>query len=201
MTLKKNRKSKIETNDIAKPSTKHNHKRNHNWQGKHEPSQRQSWRCSVFQNQQSIQLKLLQQRPLKSPTYGEMQSLSRLLRLSQPIHRSLRRKHIPHIEIVHQHPFRRLLIQTLTKPHLCADTSRSCGRICLRVVRAIGYVDTEDGDVKEVIDDVHAASGRGVGGAVEGTFGEFGVEGVVGGFEEVGEFVEDVGDGRVGARI
>ena len=44
-----------------------------------------------------------------------------------------------------------------------------------------------------MVDDVHAAVWGGAGGSVEAAFGEGGVGGVVGGFEEVGEFVEDVG--------
>ena len=68
-------------------------------------------------------------------------------------------------------------------------------------MRAVGHGDAEDGDVEKVVDDVHAAGGGGLGGPVEGAFGEGGVGGVVGGFEEVGEFIEDVGDGGGGAGV
>ena len=62
--------------------------------------------------------------------------------------------------------------------------------------------DAEDTNVEEVIDDVHAAVGRGACGAVEGAFGEVRVRSVERGLEEVGEFVEDVRVfGRLGAVI
>ncbi len=94
---------------------------------------------------------------------------------SQPIQRLLRRKHIPDIEIIHQHPLGRLPVHALADGDLSANTACSCRRIRLRVSGAVGDVDAEDRDVEEVVHDVHAAGGGGVGGAVEGAFGEVGV--------------------------
>lgn len=52
-----------------------------------------------------------------------------------------------------------------------------------------------------MVDDVHAAVRAGTGGPVERAGGEGRVQGVVGGFEEVGEFVEDVGVGGGGGAV
>ena len=53
-----------------------------------------------------------------------------------------------------------------------------------------------------MVDDIHAAVGGSAGRTVECALREGGVGGIEGGFEEVGEFVEDVGVfGRLGAVI
>lgn len=52
-----------------------------------------------------------------------------------------------------------------------------------------------------MIDNVHAPAGARTGWPVERALGERRVRGVVGGFEEVGELVEDVRDRGSGARV
>lgn len=53
-----------------------------------------------------------------------------------------------------------------------------------------------------MVDDIHEAVGGGSRGAVEGAFVEGRICGIVRGFEEVGEFGEDVGDaGSVSAVV
>lgn len=116
--------------------------------------------------------------PLKRKAYGQCNLLSATFgekEFSQPIHRLLRRKHIPDIKIIHQHPLGCLPVHALADGNLSANTACSSRRIRLRVSGAVGDDDAEDGDVEEVVYDVHAAGRGGVGGAVEGALGEVGV--------------------------
>lgn len=84
------------------------------------------------------------------------------------------------------------MIQSLTLARLRPDTPLARRRICLRRIVSVWHLDAEDIHVQEVVDYVHAACCGGPGWTVDVAVWEGGIRYVVGCFEVVGEFVEDV---------
>lgn len=110
----------------------------------------------------------------------------------EPIQRILRCKDLPLVRKIHQHKIRRPAIQTLAERGLRTDTTRARRRVRGGRGRPIGDQDAQDVHIEEVVDDVHAAGGGRAGGAVDAAVRKGGVRHVVGRFEEVRKFVEDV---------
>lgn len=119
-----------------------------------------------------------------------------------PIKRLLRLHNLPHLHKIHQHHIRHPPMLPPTQIRLRPDTPIPARRIRPRRMHAVRHLDAQDLNVKHVVHDVHAAVRGGAGGSVDAAVWEGGVCFAEGGFEEVGEFVEDVGGcGCVGAVV
>lgn len=82
------------------------------------------------------------------------------------------------------------------------DTSIPTRRIRLRRMHTVRHLDAQDVDIEHVVDDVHAAVRGGAGWSVDAAVWEGRVCFAEWRFEEVGEFIQDVGDcGGVGAVV
>lgn len=100
---------------------------------------------------------------------------------------------IPRIHKIQQHEIRPSpTIQSQTPLHLLPHV---IPRVRVPRPQPVRDLDpTRHLHVKEMIDDVHAAVGRGGAGAIDAAVWEVRVGDAEGGFEEVGEFGEDVGE-------
>lgn len=81
----------------------------------------------------------------------------------------------------------------LTQLRLRPDTPIPCYGIRPRRMDSIWHLDAQDIHVEEVVNNVHAVVSGGAGGSVDRAVWEGGVCFAKGSFEEVGEFVKDVG--------
>lgn len=115
--------------------------------------------------------------------------------LRKTIQTLLRPQNITLVREIHQHNIRHLVIQPLTQARLRTNTSIPTDRVRRRGRQSIRHERTQDVNIEEVIDDIHAAGSGGARGSVDGAVGEGRVGDVVGGLEEIGEFIKDVGDG------
>ena len=123
---------------------------------------------------------------------------------SKMIHRQLRLHRLSLIDEIQQDTLGRIRIKSLALGDLGADTAAPLRRVRLVDGSDVRHIDAgvEHVRVEEVVDDVHAAVGRGVPRSVERAAGEARVGHVEGGLEEVGELVEDVRElGHVGAVV
>ena len=83
-------------------------------------------------------------------------------------------------------------MQVATGPRVFLNISVRVRGWCAQPIRDLDS--GRDLEVEKMIDDIHAAIGRGCCGSVDAAAWEVRVRHAEGGFEEVGEFGEDVGD-------
>ena len=89
-----------------------------------------------------------------------------------------------------------------TQIRMRPDTPIPMLRIRPRRMHTVRHLDAQDVNIEHVVDNVHAAVRRGAGGSVDAAVREGRVCFAEGRFEEVGEFIQDVGDcGGVGAVV
>ena len=105
------------------------------------------------------------------------------------------------IEIIHQYSHRRSSIQP--DAQICLRTNATYPRGCIRCVirRVIRYVDSIQVEIEEMIDNVHTAICRCARRSIDRALWECWVCSIVGRFEKVSEFVQDVWYGRAGASV
>lgn len=115
--------------------------------------------------------------------------------IRNPIKHILRLNRLSNINPIQQNPIRRPIIQRLAQLCLRTNAARSRNGICGIGSRFVGDVDTQNVEVEEVVDNVHAAIGAGSRRSVDAAVVECCVGDIVGSFEVVGKFVEDIWDG------